>query len=141
MLWLCVIALESSDWLSARHTGGFLYPIFHYLFGLSPEQFEPIHFFTRKTGHFVGYGTLSVLAFRSWRALRNPWQPNWTPAWGRNAVLLTFTVASLDEFHQTFIPSRTGTFHDVVLDTTAGITAQILIYFFLRKQSPTTQTL
>jgi VanZ family protein len=36
-------------------------------------------------------------------------------------------VASLDEWHQSFIPSRTGRWQDVVLDTSAGIATQILI--------------
>jgi VanZ family protein len=42
-------------------------------------------------------------------------------------VLGTVLVASLDEWHQSFIPSRTGTPRDVVLDTCAGIAAQILL--------------
>jgi VanZ family protein len=143
-LWLCVIAIESSDWLSSHHTGGLLYPIFHWLFGITPEQFEPIHAITRKTGHVVGYGTLCVLAFRSFRASAPLLRPRWSVAWARNAVLLTAIVASLDEWHQTFIPSRTGTIHDVFLDTAAGIAAQVLVYLVLRaradRESPLLQT-
>jgi len=41
-------------------------------------------------------------------------------------------VASLDEWHQTFIPSRTGTWHDVVLDGSAAVGGQILLYLLLR---------
>jgi len=37
-------------------------------------------------------------------------------------------VAMLDEWHQTFLPSRTGTFHDVLLDSTAALTTQMAIY-------------
>jgi VanZ family protein len=47
--------------------------------------------------------------------------------WATIAVLGTALVASLDEWHQSFIPSRTGTPRDVLLDTCAGIAAQILI--------------
>jgi hypothetical protein len=43
-------------------------------------------------------------------------------------------VASLDEWHQSFLPSRTGTIHDVVLDTTAGLAAQILLFLWLRDE-------
>ena len=46
--------------------------------------------------------------------------------------MLTAVVASLDEWHQTFIPSRTGTIHDVILDTSAAIAAQLLVYSFVR---------
>ena len=42
-------------------------------------------------------------------------------------VLVTLVVASLDEFHQTFLPGRTGTYRDVILDTFGGIFAQILV--------------
>lgn len=51
ILWLIVIAIESTDWLSAHHTSRILYPMLHYLFGLTLEQFEPVHFFIRKGGH------------------------------------------------------------------------------------------
>jgi VanZ family protein len=46
----------------------------------------------------------------------------------------TVLVAALDEFHQSFLPSRTGTFHDVVLDTCAALFAQIVIFLILRKR-------
>lgn len=134
LLWFCVIAIESTDWLSSEHTSGLLYPLFHWAFGLSLEQFEPIHAVLRKVGHVVGYGTLSILAFRSFRRSSRAFQAVWSFAWARNAVLLTAAVASLDEWHQTFIPSRTGTIHDVILDTAAAIAAQGFVYLFFRKQ-------
>jgi len=47
-------------------------------------------------------------------------------------------VASLDEWHQTYLPSRTGTYKDVILDSTAAIAAQILLYLLLRKSKSQT---
>jgi VanZ family protein len=47
-------------------------------------------------------------------------------------VLGTALVASLDEWHQSFIPSRTGTVRDVILDTCAGIGAQILVLLWVK---------
>jgi VanZ family protein len=46
-------------------------------------------------------------------------------------------VASLDEWHQSYIPSRTGTYKDVLLDSSAALIAQIaiLVFFFLRTKS------
>ena len=133
LLWIGVIAIESTDYLSAHNTGRVLYPILHYLFGITPEQFALIHLVMRKLGHVIGYGMLSFLAFRSWRAIRlRPGQPAWSMPWARNAVFLTAVVASLDEWHQTFIPSRTGTIKDVVLDTAAGLAAQVVVFLFLR---------
>jgi len=134
-LWLVVIAIESTDMLSSNHTGNLLYPLFRWLLSVTPEQFEPIHATLRKMGHVVGYGTLSVLAFRSFRANARQLQARWSVTWARNAVVLTAAVASLDEWHQSFIPSRTGTIRDVMLDTCAAIAAQFLVYFFLRMRS------
>jgi VanZ family protein len=54
----------------------------------------------------------------------------WIPRWATIAVLGTAFVASLDEWHQSYIPSRTGRWQDVVLDTCAGIAAQILIFLW-----------
>ena len=54
--------------------------------------------------------------------------------WGTVSFLMTTLVASLDEWHQTFLPSRTGTVRDVILDSSAALTAQIVIFFvFSRK--------
>jgi VanZ family protein len=134
VLWLIVIAIESTDWLSAHHTSRILYPLFHFLFAVDHEHFETWNFFLRKCGHVVGYGLLCLLLFRAWReTLPVPDNPRWTFRWANIAVLGTALVASLDEWHQSFIPSRTGTVHDVILDTCAGIGIQIFLFFFLRR--------
>jgi VanZ family protein len=43
-------------------------------------------------------------------------------------------VSCLDEWHQTFLPSRTGRLHDVVLDSAAALIAQIVLFLILRKK-------
>ncbi len=133
ILWLIVIAIESTALLSSSNTSRILYPLLHYLFGLDWDHFEVWHFFIRKGGHVVGYAILSILAFRAWRetfpALGNP---PWTARWASIAVLMTAFVASLDEWHQSFIPSRTGRWQDVVLDSCAGIAAQLLLLLWLK---------
>ncbi|HEV3306152.1 MAG TPA: VanZ family protein [Candidatus Sulfotelmatobacter sp.] len=135
ILWMIVIAIESSALLSATNTSRILYPLLHWLFGLDWAHFQQWHFYIRKGGHVVGYGILSILAYRAWRetfpALGNPL---WTLRWASIAVLMTAFVASLDEWHQSFIPSRTGTPRDVALDTCAGIAAQVLIFFWLKRK-------
>jgi VanZ family protein len=133
ILWLVVIAIESTAWLSAHNTSRILYPLLHFLFSLDWDRFEVWHFYIRKSGHVVGYGTLSILLFRAWRATLPPMSnAKWTIRWASLAVLGTALVASLDEWHQTFIPSRTGTVRDVVLDTCAGIAAQVLVLLWVR---------
>jgi VanZ family protein len=127
VLWLIVISIESTAYLSAHNTSRILYPLLHFFFGVSRARFEPWHVLIRKGGHVFGYGLLSILLFRAWRetlpALGNP---RWTFRWANIAVLGTAFVASLDEWHQSYLPTRTGTPRDVLLDTCAGIAAQIL---------------
>jgi VanZ family protein len=140
VLWLIVIAIESSALLSAHNTGRILYPLLHFLFGLDRTRFGYWHFYLRKSGHVVGYGTLSILLFRAWRAtLPTPNHLQWTMRWANIAILGTALVASLDEWHQTFIPSRTGSVHDVILDTSAAIAAQVLVLLWIRSFGKSTQ--
>ena len=133
MLWLVVIAIESTAQLSARNTSRILYPLLHFLFGMNLQRFQIWHFYIRKTGHVIGYGTLSILLFRAWRAtLPALTNGKWKLRWASIAILGTALVASLDEWHQTYIPSRTGSVRDVVLDTCAGIAAQVLVSLWIR---------
>jgi VanZ family protein len=78
---------------------------------------------------------LSWLLFRSWRATLpaidlRPWNFQWAAiAW-----FMATLVASLDEWHQTYLPTRGGSIRDVALDSSAALTAQILIWLFLRRR-------
>jgi VanZ family protein len=56
--------------------------------------------------------------------------------WATLAFLCTSLVAILDEWNQSFLLSRTGTFRDVILDGSAGFVAQITLFAILRMQRP-----
>jgi VanZ family protein len=131
LAWLCVLALFSTDTFSAEHTGSVLSKIIHALFGrISAHRFQQIHFLVRKTAHFVSYGTLGAFAFFSWRATF-PARPRWTFRWSTLALLLVLAAAALDEFHQSFVASRTGTARDVVLDCVGAFFFQLAIAIWL----------
>jgi VanZ family protein len=53
------------------------------------------------------------------------------------ALLGTATTASADEYHQSFLPNRSGTPWDVLLDCCGAITLQIIVYVFIRIFKPT----
>lgn len=129
-LWIGIIVIESTSYLSSDNTSHYLYPLLHFLFGISVKAFAPFHAYLRKTGHFVGYFILSLLLFRAWRETL-PSVRYWTARWAAIAFLMSAFVASMDEWHQTFLPSRTGTIHDVLLDSSAALTAQIVIALYL----------
>ena len=97
ILWLIVIAIESTAWLSAHNTSRILYPLLHFLFGLNPLQFEHWHFYIRKGGTRLRLRTAEFPAVP--RLARNPagcrqraldasdgqvlpcWEPRWSPVW------------------------------------------------------------
>ncbi|MBZ5704537.1 MAG: VanZ family protein [Acidobacteriia bacterium] len=136
ILWLILIAFESTDWLSAANTSRILYPLFHFLTGVDPIRFVIWDYYIRKVGHFVGYFALSYLLFRAWRAtLPVPDMPRWSSQWARISFFMTALVACLDEWHQTYLASRTGTLNDVALDTSAALVAQVVIFFLLSLRS------
>jgi VanZ family protein len=134
ILWLGIILAESTNYGSAENTSRFLYPLLHFLFGVDPAHFQVWHSVIRKTGHFVGYFTLSLLLFRSWRATFPFPGASWTIQWARISFFMTALVASLDEWHQTYLPKRTGNLHDVLLDSTAALVAQVLLFAILRSR-------
>jgi VanZ family protein len=130
LLWLAMIACFSTDVFSAKHTGSLTWSILHWLRPtITIEQFNLIHFFIRKGAHFSAYGFLSFLSYRSWRVTLPSLTP-WTFRWSGLALALTLLAASSDEFHQSFVPSRTSSPLDVVLDMTGALFVQILIASF-----------
>ncbi len=135
-LWLALIAFESTNWLSSANTGSILYYWMVKLFGpINPLWFETFHHYLRKTGHVFGYAMLSFLLFRAWRAtLPRIDLARWSLRWAGIAWIMTAFVASLDEWHQTFLPSRTGTIRDVYLDSAAALAMQIALWLYLRRR-------
>jgi VanZ family protein len=142
-LWLVLIAIESTNLLSSTNTGHLLYVILSYFFGhIDLNKFNYWHHIMRKTGHVLGYGILSLLLFRAWKAtFPTASAKMWSWQWTCLAFIGTAIVATLDEWHQYCLPSRTGTYHDVILDSCAAIGAQLLLYFLLRFSEPSRSSL
>lgn len=130
LLWLSAIAFFSTDLFSARHTESILLRIIHLVYGnISYRHFNVIHVLVRKAAHFSVYGLLSLVSFYSWRTTL-PGRRRWEFKWTGLALALTLAAASLDEFHQGFVPSRGPSVHDVVLDMMGAMFVQILIASF-----------
>ena len=137
--------MESTDKLSSEHTGDLLYKVIHRLFGdVNLYDVMVWNFRLRKTGHVIGYGILSLLLLRGWRRTLAQARATLGRAtvglvtYGRTAILAwlgTVFVAAMDEWHQSFIPSRTGTWHDVVLDSTAALVFLSAAYFWMRRRA------
>jgi VanZ family protein len=130
---IAVIAVESTNTFSAQNTSSWLRPIFQRWFGpISDSSWDLFHHLLRKSGHFVGYGTVAFTFLRAWLYTLACRGPMGLLAWRiESAILAVFStaiVASCDEFHQSFLPSRTGTPVDVLLDTSGACTLCLLIW-------------
>jgi VanZ family protein len=136
IVWIGLITFESTDYLSAQNTSSMLYGLLTRLFGpIDLYEFLYWHHLARKTGHVVGYAMLGLLLLRGfWMTFAN--RPGWARLLPVFAWLGTALVATMDEWHQSFIPSRTGTPWDVLLDSTAGLAALALAYVALRRKAP-----
>ncbi|HEX5236821.1 MAG TPA: VanZ family protein [Silvibacterium sp.] len=130
-----MIAIESTVMMSADNTSRWLLPIWVHLFGpITPAHWATVHHYIRKTGHFTGYGIVSLCFFHGWRKTLHLTSSGVRALWMRSAALAigcTVLVASADEFHQSFLPSRTGVPQDVVLDTSGAIAVQLLVLLLM----------
>ena len=153
---VAIICVESTSALSSQNTSSILRPIVERWFGhINDSSWDLYHHYLRKTGHFVGYGLVAFTFLRAWlHTLDLPGSPpallvGWLRgpgplfAWRLQSTLLaivsTAIVASCDEYHQSFLPDRTGSPYDVLLDT-AGACALCLLIWLLcwsRRQSRT----
>ena len=139
VVWIALIMCQSTDYFSAQNTGSMLYALLIRLFGhINLREFLIVHHYLRKTGHVVGYGVLSLLLLRG---LLATFRRSQVWVWRTTLLALTGTafVASMDEWHQSFIPSRTGTPWDVVLDSTAGLVFLLIARTWMRRSRPAEQ--
>jgi VanZ family protein len=134
LIGIAVICAESTAMFGADRTSGPLRRLWELLFGPVSEAYWHFqHMLIRKSGHFIGYGALGLLWLRAWWKTR-PRAPFLTNA--LLALLGTALVASGDEYHQTFLPNRTGSPHDVMLDCIGAIVLMSILYLFLRIRAP-----
>jgi VanZ family protein len=127
-----MIVAESTATMSAENTSHWLYPLWVRLFGpITVEHWAEVHLLIRKTGHFVGYGGVSVAFLYGWLRTLHRTKGRYSIIWRRAALLAiacTLLVASLDEYHQSFLPSRTASPIDVCIDLCGSIAAQLLLF-------------
>jgi VanZ family protein len=122
--WACLISSLSTDSFSSQHTSVFIIPLLRFLFPhAGPETLNLMHGFIRKMAHFTEYFIFSVLLLHGLRGKDRGWKLRWA-IW---AVVIAAGYASLDEFHQAFVPSRHASPWDALLDTTGAAVAQVVL--------------
>jgi VanZ family protein len=134
ILWLAFIFFASSNGFSASNTSPIIGPLVLWLFpNTSPETLVTIHFFTRKLAHFTEYAILGFLAVR---AFSNSHKPFLRRHWFVITLILVVIYALSDEYHQSFVPSRTASIFDSLIDVAGGLTALTVSYFWKRRSQP-----
>lgn len=127
LAWAVAISVFSTGTFTSENTGRIIIPALHWFFpSLPPATLALIHHIIRKCAHFTEYFILSLLILRGIRAGRHGTRL----AWAAVAILLVAGYASLDEFHQRFVPGRTPAVTDVLIDTTGGAAAQAIAALF-----------
>jgi VanZ family protein len=121
VIWLLLISFASTDEFSANNTSRFIGPLVLWLFPhISEGRLELIHFLTRKLAHFSEYAILAILSARAFRTSRNTLLSR---HWFLISLALIILYALLDEYHQSFVPSRTASVFDSFIDMSGGIAA------------------
>jgi VanZ family protein len=118
--WMTVVLSASSAEFSAANTGSLLGSVLSWILpGLTSHHMDVIHYGMRKLAHFTEYAILGALWFRGLTrsGVARPPAATWL------ALAISVLCAVVDETHQSFLPSRTSSVHDVLLDSTGALAA------------------
>lgn len=131
-LWALAIFVFSSGLFSGSNTSTFVRPLFQWVFpSISDAALGLVHGLIRKAGHFVEYAIFALLLARAFRTSARDFLTNhWF------AVSLSFVAlyALSDEFHQSFVSSRTASIYDCLIDTAGGLAALMLTHVRSRRE-------
>ena len=123
VIWIGVIFFFSSSQGSMSQTSLFIGPLLQFLFPEMPDETRlAVHGLVRKAAHITEYAVLAMLAVRTIGLTTNigTW-PTWLIS-----LTIVASVAALDEFNQSFLPQRTGSTYDVLIDIAGGILGILL---------------
>lgn len=125
VVWLAFISYASSDSFSAGNTSRIIGPLVLWLFpNTSPESLAVVHLVTRKLAHFTEY---AILGFLAARAFRTSTHPAIYRRWFFISLALIVVYALVDEYHQSFVPTRTASVFDSLIDMAGGLTALLIV--------------
>ncbi len=138
---VAVICAESTDTFSSNNTSSWLRPIVQQLLGaLQDSTWAAFHHYLRKTGHFVGYAAVAFTFLRAWLYTLDRRAPRSLSKWRIQSTLRALAspaiVASCDEYHQSFIPSRTASPYDVLLDTVGACVLCLIVWLLCWTRQP-----
>ncbi len=91
---------------------------------------ETLSFMIRKIAHMSEYAILLLFIYYGlYKTITYKYQL-------LISLLITFIYACSDEFHQLFIPGRSGQFMDVLIDTSGALIMLLIIYLWQKRKKP-----
>jgi VanZ family protein len=116
----------STSAFSSDETSRFIVPLLNVLIrNATPERLMFWHHVVRKAAHVTEYCILGLLVYRAFKV---------DVAKAMNVGILTVmfvaVAATLDEFHQSFVPSRGSSIFDVGWDCVGGLIAIMLLWIW-----------
>jgi VanZ family protein len=126
LVWMAVIFFASTGNLSASNTSRIVRPLLLWLFPeITEEGLLQAHFIVRKGAHLTEYAILSILAARAFLTSSDA---RLRRLWYVVAFALVVVYALLDEFHQSFVRTRTGTIYDSLIDIAGGALGLLIVW-------------
>jgi VanZ family protein len=136
--WMAVISMMSSEPFSAANTHRYIDhryidPVLRFFFPeLTASGFVLAHSIIRKAAHLAEFAVLGALAY--WASRRGR-LPAWRNRWALQALLIASVFALIDETHQRFVASRTGSLADSFIDICGAVLSQVAIFVRSRRKS------
>jgi VanZ family protein len=130
-VWVAFIFFASTAEFSAANTSRIIGPLLRWLFpSISEERLAFAHFLIRKAAHFTEYAILAWLAARAFYTSSGQTLHR---RWLLISLALVVLYALSDEYHQSFVASRTASIYDSLIDMSGGLTA-LLLYALLHRR-------
>jgi VanZ family protein len=112
---------------------------------VTPETFEFLHFCLRKLAHLTEYCIFSLLIYASFL---NAEDFEWRPRLAVRSIVIAGIYSLTDEYHQSFVVSRTPSLIDCSIDTVGASFAALMVFTWdrlhraivRRRAAPTTNT-
>jgi VanZ family protein len=132
IIWMALISFASTNEFAAVNTSRVVRPLLVWLFpNITEESIGLAHFLVRKSAHLTEYAVLGWLAARAFTGSSHALLRQ---RWFLAGLLLIVIYASLDEYHQSFVPSRTGSLYDSGIDIAGGLIG-IIGFSYLRRRA------
>lgn len=123
ILWMGLIFFFSTDAGSMVHTNSLFVPVIKFFSpDISRKNLVTTLIVIRKIAHVVEYTILSLL----WLYALQKGRPGWSRRAALGALLISIAYASMDEFHQSFVASRSASILDVGFDSFGALLGQMI---------------